>query len=129
MFSCALETEFEIFQRRLNSAMVVRSISRKFSALLRSFPEKLNFPKFLPPKKTKPSSFSKPERFLGYEGSVHSYFDGEWRELPFFERSKLTPGAHFAGPALVFEQHSATVIEGGWHAEVDGAGALVLKTT
>ncbi|MCH8954719.1 hydantoinase/oxoprolinase family protein [candidate division KSB1 bacterium] len=84
-------------------------------------------PESLPPKKTKPSRFSKPGRFLGYEGSVHSYFDGEWRELPFFERSKLKPGAYFAGPALVFEQHSATVIESGWQARVDGAGALLLK--
>ena len=84
-------------------------------------------PESLPPKKTKPSRFSKPGRFLGYEGSVHSYFDGEWRELPFFARSKLKPGAYFAGPALVFEQHSATVIESGWQARVDGAGALLLK--
>ena len=84
-------------------------------------------PKSLPPKKTKPSRFSKPGRFSGFEGSVHSYFDGEWREPPFFERSKLKPGAYFAGPALVFEQHSATTVENDWHAEVDGAGALALK--
>jgi len=61
------------------------------------------------------------------QSSVLSYFDGEWRELPFFERSKLTSGAHFSGPALVVEQHSATVIESAWQARVDGAGALVLQ--
>ncbi|MDP9348391.1 MAG: hydantoinase B/oxoprolinase family protein, partial [Gemmatimonadota bacterium] len=32
-----------------------------------------------------------------------------------------------AGPALVVERHSATLVEPGWEAEVDGAGALVLR--
>jgi len=75
----------------------------------------------------KAPKFSSTKKEAKPEGSFHSYFDGEWRELPFFARSKLTSGAYFAGPALVFEQHSATVIEGGWQARVDGAGALVLK--
>jgi len=60
------------------------------------------------------------------QGSVHSSME-RWRDLPFFERSKLASRAHFAGPALVFEQHSGTVIEGGWQAKVDAAGALLLK--
>jgi len=50
-----------------------------------------------------------------------------WRDLPFFERSKLASGVHFAGPALVFEQRSATVIGRGWQGRLDVAGALLLK--
>jgi 5-oxoprolinase (ATP-hydrolysing) len=56
-----------------------------------------------------------------------SLFDGAWREIPVFERETLAPGATLAGPALVLEAHSATVIEPAWTGVVDGAGALVLR--
>ncbi|HEX2190777.1 MAG TPA: hydantoinase B/oxoprolinase family protein, partial [Longimicrobiaceae bacterium] len=46
-----------------------------------------------------------------------------------FERARLEPGARVAGPALVLEAHSATRVEAGWDAEVDGAGGLVLRQT
>jgi len=49
-----------------------------------------------------------------------------WREVPFFDRSALAPGAVFAGPCLVFESHSATFVAEGWGGWVDGAGNLVL---
>jgi 5-oxoprolinase (ATP-hydrolysing) len=52
---------------------------------------------------------------------------GAWREVPFFDRSLLAPGAAFAGPALVFEAHSATLVGEGWRARVDGAANLVLE--
>jgi 5-oxoprolinase (ATP-hydrolysing) len=64
---------------------------------------------------------AKPEKY------TRTYFKEKWEKLPIYERSRLAPGASFVGPALVFEQHSATVIEAGWKAEVDGAGALLLK--
>ncbi len=56
-----------------------------------------------------------------------AHFGGGWREVSTFEREALRAGARFAGPALVFERHSATVVEPGWRAEVDRAGALVLR--
>ena len=43
---------------------------------------------------------------------------GGWRDVPFFDRAVLAPGAAFAGPALVFESHSATLVAG----RVAGAG-------
>ncbi|HEX3551797.1 MAG TPA: hydantoinase/oxoprolinase family protein [Thermoanaerobaculia bacterium] len=49
-----------------------------------------------------------------------------WREIPFFDRAALSPGAAFAGPCLVFESHSATFVAKGWEGRVDGAGNLVL---
>ena len=47
--------------------------------------------------------------------------------MPAYERESLAPGAAFAGPSLVFERHSATVVAEGWTARVDGARALVLE--
>jgi len=52
---------------------------------------------------------------------------GNWREVPFFDRSRLSPGATFIGPALVFESHSATLVAEKWQGRVDGAGNLALK--
>ncbi|HEV2846497.1 MAG TPA: 5-oxoprolinase, partial [Thermoanaerobaculia bacterium] len=52
---------------------------------------------------------------------------GELQGVPFFDRAQLSPGASFAGPALVFERHSATVVAEGWRGKVDGAGNLVLR--
>lgn len=52
---------------------------------------------------------------------------GAWKEVPFFDRAKLAPGATFPGPSLVFESHSATRMGEGWQGRVDGAGNLVLE--
>ncbi len=52
---------------------------------------------------------------------------GDWRDVPFFDRAGLIPGAAFAGPALVFESHSATLVAAGWRGRVDGAGNLALE--
>jgi 5-oxoprolinase (ATP-hydrolysing) len=60
-------------------------------------------------------------------GSARTWLGSEWRRVPVFERADLAPGARVAGPALVVERHSSTVVEPGWGAEVDGAGALVLR--
>jgi 5-oxoprolinase (ATP-hydrolysing) len=49
-----------------------------------------------------------------------------WRAAAVFARDRLTPGARFTGPALVFEDHGATFVAPGWRAAVDGAGALLL---
>ncbi len=51
---------------------------------------------------------------------------GDWRDIPFFDRSHLIPGAAFTGPALVFESHSATLVAEKWQGRVDGAGNLAL---
>ncbi|MBV8200771.1 MAG: hypothetical protein JOZ15_09120 [Acidobacteria bacterium] len=56
-----------------------------------------------------------------------AYLGGAWREVPAYERSALGAGAIFAGPALVVEAHTATVVEAGWTCHRDEAGALVLR--
>ncbi|HUO87158.1 MAG TPA: hydantoinase/oxoprolinase family protein [Thermoanaerobaculia bacterium] len=60
-------------------------------------------------------------------GSRRSWFVGGWREVPVHDRTALPLGAAFAGPALVFERHGATVVPPGWRSRVDGAAALVLE--
>jgi 5-oxoprolinase (ATP-hydrolysing) len=56
-----------------------------------------------------------------------AFLGGKWLEVPVYERSTFSPGTRFEGPALVFEAHSATLVEPGWRLEVDGTGALVLR--
>ncbi|MFQ5877435.1 MAG: hydantoinase B/oxoprolinase family protein [Acidobacteriota bacterium] len=60
-------------------------------------------------------------------GRRRCYLGGRFRSVPVFRRDDLPPGASLAGPALVFERHSASLVEPAWRAEVDGAGALVLR--
>jgi 5-oxoprolinase (ATP-hydrolysing) len=60
------------------------------------------------------------------QGSRKACFDGEWREVPVYDRESLRPGQFLFGPALVFEDHSATVVEPSWRLDVDGSEALVL---
>ena len=50
-----------------------------------------------------------------------------WREAPTVERAGLGPETELAGPALVLEAHSVTVVEPGWSASADPAGAIVLR--
>ncbi len=44
-----------------------------------------------------------------------------------YDRSLLTPGNAFAGPALVLQMDSTTVIPPGWSARVDGYRNLILE--
>ncbi len=65
--------------------------------------------------------------FDAVPAGVHrSWFGGELLEVPVFERETLSRGATFVGPCLVFEAHSATVVERGWVGSIDGAQALRL---
>ncbi len=62
-------------------------------------------------------------------GSRRVVLGGRIRTVPVHDRSALPPGSRFRGPALVFERHSAVVVEPGWRAGVDAAGALILRRT
>ena len=56
-----------------------------------------------------------------------AFFAGSWQEVPAIERAAIAVGEVFAGPALVLEAHTATVVESGWTFHLDRAGALVLR--
>jgi 5-oxoprolinase (ATP-hydrolysing) len=72
--------------------------------------------------------FSDPEPSAAAPAGIRRcWTGGDWRDIPFFDRSRLTPGAAFIGPALVFESHSATLVAEKWQGRVDGAGNLALR--
>ena len=48
-------------------------------------------------------------------------------ETPFYRRILLPIGARFAGPAIVLQSDSTTVVPPGWGASVDRSGNLVLR--
>ena len=49
--------------------------------------------------------------------------------LMYYEREHMGPGAHFQGPALVFQLDSTTYLPPGWSGEVDGYRNLILSHT
>ncbi len=54
-------------------------------------------------------------------------FDGRPMPTRCFDRSLLLPGNALAGPALVLQMDSTTVIPPGWTARLDGYGNLILE--
>ncbi|HEX4144048.1 MAG TPA: hydantoinase B/oxoprolinase family protein [Pirellulales bacterium] len=57
------------------------------------------------------------------------YWDGRWHQAQVFTREQLTPGDAIAGPALIAEASSTTVVDPGWRAEVLSQGELLLERT
>jgi N-methylhydantoinase A len=53
--------------------------------------------------------------------------DGREREIAFYDRERLSPGARFDGPALAFQLDSTVFIAPGWSARVDGYRNIVLE--
>jgi len=54
------------------------------------------------------------------------WFDGKWLDTPIYARDRLRPFTRFAGPAVVAEYSSTTVVPPGWMARVDAAKNLIL---
>jgi 5-oxoprolinase (ATP-hydrolysing) len=50
-----------------------------------------------------------------------------WRDVPVFRREKLGASATITGPAIVAEANGTTVIDGGWHGDVNERGHLILR--
>jgi N-methylhydantoinase A len=50
-----------------------------------------------------------------------------WIDVELFERAQLVPGARVDGPALIVEDATTTVVPGSFVANVDAAGAIVLR--
>jgi N-methylhydantoinase A len=60
-------------------------------------------------------------------GSRPVYFDGAFQKTRVFNRQLLRPGDTFAGPAIISEYSSATVLPPGDVLHVDGLGNLVIE--
>ncbi len=52
--------------------------------------------------------------------------EGEWQDVPIFDREALLPGQRLAGPAIVIEPTATTVVDPGWQAEMTARGHLLL---
>jgi N-methylhydantoinase A len=64
-------------------------------------------------------------------GTRRAYFEegagGEWAECPVWQREALLAGNEIAGPAIVEEVSSTTVLYPGDHARVDEVGSLIVE--
>src|SRR5260370_31711297 len=56
------------------------------------------------------------------------YFDGAFRDTPIYQRGALGPGARIAGPAIVEEFGSTTVLFPGQHLDVDAHGIMIIRS-
>jgi N-methylhydantoinase A/oxoprolinase/acetone carboxylase beta subunit len=52
------------------------------------------------------------------------YVDGRWRNIPAYQRSQV-PGKAAAGPALILDYGSTTLVPPGWTATRSGASILL----
>ncbi len=56
------------------------------------------------------------------------HFDAGWIDTPIHDRARLGPGARLAGPAIIDEMSSTTVLPPNWCLTVDPAGNLILES-
>jgi N-methylhydantoinase A len=55
------------------------------------------------------------------------YFDGGWKGTPIYDRRELRPGNAVAGPAVVVQDDTTTVIEPGYRGGVDSFGNILIE--
>ena len=55
------------------------------------------------------------------------YYEGEWHDAPIYWREKLHSGLEIAGPAIVMEMDSTTVVLPGYVATVDSLGNILIN--
>ncbi|WP_306114759.1 MULTISPECIES: hydantoinase B/oxoprolinase family protein [unclassified Roseovarius] len=58
---------------------------------------------------------------------IPMYAEGDWRDVPLYDRDTLDPAARVSGPAVITETTGTNVIEPGWAAHVDQMGNLILE--
>ncbi|KTE28457.1 MULTISPECIES: hydantoinase B/oxoprolinase family protein [unclassified Sphingopyxis] len=58
--------------------------------------------------------------------TVTAWLAGTPYDVPLHQRSALAPGRDIAGPAIIIDALSTTVVEPGWRAEVQHEGTLLL---
>ena len=66
-----------------------------------------------------PSAETKPE-------TVAAWLAGAAHRVPLYQRTALAPGRAVAGPAIIIDALSTTIVEPGWRAAVQSEGTLLL---
>jgi 5-oxoprolinase (ATP-hydrolysing) len=75
---------------------------------------------------TRTETIAAPDRNAAPLARVPVHFAGETIDTPVFDRRGLAVDSALAGPAVIFEANSTTVVEPGWQAHRDALGNLVL---
>ncbi|CAN5322813.1 hydantoinase/oxoprolinase family protein [soil metagenome] len=75
----------------------------------------------------KPEISEQPAEEEAESGRREANFDGEWQEVPVFDRDEMGEGSEVAGPAIVEFKESTCVVRPGWRGAIDGVGTLVLE--
>jgi N-methylhydantoinase A len=79
-----------------------------------------------------PAAVSEPTAVAGAPASngQRSLFNthrADFEDVPVYARDSLAPGMHFAGPAVVCESQTSTVVARGFDARIDGRGYIILE--
>jgi N-methylhydantoinase A len=59
--------------------------------------------------------------------AIRDTASGVVADVPVYDRAALPPGAHLAGPALIAEDETSTLVGAGWNARIDGLGYIVME--
>lgn len=60
-------------------------------------------------------------------GSIDVFYDGAWHQAMLYDRAALLSGQRIVGPAVVQQDDCTTCILGGFDAEIDAYGNILLK--
>ena len=60
-------------------------------------------------------------------GRQRMWVEGGWRDVPLYDRATLGAGDTLAGPALITQLDSTTLVTPGWNVTVHDTGALVME--
>jgi len=61
------------------------------------------------------------------KGHRPAYFDGKFHDTPVYDRYALAPGRTVAGPAIILQMDSTTVVPPQYGFEADAAGNLIVR--
>ena len=75
----------------------------------------------------KPELSEQPAEGEAKSGYREANFDGEWQEVPVFDRDEMGESSEVTGPAVVEFKESTCVVRPGWRGAIDGVGTLVLE--
>lgn len=62
-------------------------------------------------------------------GARQVWFDGGWQETAIYDRARLPVGQPVAGPAIIQEMSSTTIVEPGFAARLDETGTMIIEAT
>lgn len=73
-------------------------------------------------------AYAGPDPAAALVGRKPVWFNGGFVTTDLYERDRLGAGNAFAGPAVVYQYDTTTLVPPGWAARVDGRGNLILET-